>query len=332
MKIGIVQPVVGSIGGNDTVLHKMISTLKNHDVTLFTFSKNSIDGIKVQSKIPVKLPLFGMYQRLFIPSFDYSEMDVIIANGIIPKTDKRLIVYDQNQMADSLSGTLSSKYNHGFWKLYSLPYRMMQKKETPKAEYYSCSQYSADELSKMINQPVGVLYPGIDLSEFYITEKRIHACMVARISPEKNLEFAVRVLNQMPFDSVIFGNVTRANMPYFARLKRMANSNVTIRSGDRDDLKQLLAESRIYFSVSRETFGISTVEAIASGCLPIVPDNSAHPEVVPIPELRYKEDDIQSAMSCIANADYTNLELLQNHIHKFDIKRFEEGLTSLIKT
>lgn len=53
----------------------------------------------------------------------------------------------------------------------------------------------------------------------------------------------------------------------------------------RDDYGRLLLQSRIVVSTTRhEFFGISTVEAMYAGCLPVVPDWFTYPELLP-PEL-----------------------------------------------
>jgi len=73
-----VQPVVGSIGGNDMVLDSMLESLEGHKVTLFTFSKpnKKFTNIKIKVKIPKNIPMFGIYQKFFMPQFNYSDCDI----------------------------------------------------------------------------------------------------------------------------------------------------------------------------------------------------------------------------------------------------------------
>lgn len=53
---------------------------------------------------------------------------------------------------------------------------------------------------------------------------------------------------------------------------------------DRDRYQELLAESDIVVSCAEhEFFGVATVEAIAAGCVPVLPDDLAYPEIVPRP-------------------------------------------------
>ena len=52
-------------------------------------------------------------------------------------------------------------------------------------------------------------------------------------------------------------------------------------------LEDIVGGARAYLQTSEKTLGVAVVEAIAAGCVPVVPDNSAHPETVPFDELRY---------------------------------------------
>ena len=53
-----------------------------------------------------------------------------------------------------------------------------------------------------------------------------------------------------------------------------------------------LSESKICLSLaSEETFGYAVVEAMAFGTVTVVPDRFSYPEVVPVAELRYKDEE-----------------------------------------
>lgn len=339
MKVGIVQPVIGSIGGNDMVLDSMLESLIDHQVTLFTFSKpnKEFPNIKVKVKIPKNIPMFGIYQKFFMPQFNYSDCDVIIsATGYNVKTKKPLIIYDQNNLANDFNRKIPLKYQKGLWKLYYLPYKFLNKSRiNSHAHYVANSEYSARNISKLDGiSSVDVIYPVVKLDKFYSLPKKPQVCVIARISPEKNLEEVIRILNHVRFPCIIFGNVTLSNERYFQKLKKMAKSNVKIlRDFPRDKLRYILAESKIIFSASFETFGISTIEGIASGCIPVVPNNSAHPEVVPIHGLRYDTEaeavhTIESAMM----GSFSGTGLLKAHINKYSFATFKTNFLNTIET
>ena len=337
MKIGIVQPLAGQVGGNEKVLDGIIDTLHDHDLTLYTFSKPLKDySIPVKTKIPIKLPILGIYQKLLMPHHDYSQEDVVISNGIIVKTSKPLLVYDQNQMANEFTSKFPSKYNHGFWKIYIQPYKFLRRfsRLNPDTKYCSVSMYSATELGKVTESRVDILYPPVDLTGTHTKKKLRQICVVGRIAPEKNLEEAIDILNDIDCHCVIAGKVTKSHKPYFKKLKQMAKPHITFAPDiPRQNLLSLLAESKVYFSSAKETFGITTVEAIASECIPILPDNSAHPEVVPIKDLRYnsKSYAIEAILDALDGVFDGKIDELTYHIKQFDKTNFRNRLITLIK-
>lgn len=342
-KIGIVQISTGQVGGNDTVLRIIIKTLQRegHTIILYTFSKPSkeFSNVEIRSKIPVKMPFLGIYKKFMMPKFDYSECDILLSiTGYTNiKTDKPLIIYDQNNLGFELQGKeISIKYCKGFWKWYYKPYKFLSSRmQLPhNARYISNSIYSATNLAEVVKSKISVIYPPVNISKYYTEEKKKQVCMLCRISPEKNLEFAIEVLNRVQVPCVIIGAVTNMTMPYFNKLQKMCEKHVIISPNiSRQNLEHILAESKVFFHTAPETFGISVVEGAASGCIPIVPDNSAHSETIPVDEMRYTPNDLDDAVNHVNNALNGNydhrLDGLKKHIKKFDVEKFNEEIVKL---
>ena len=96
-----------------------------------------------------------------------------------------------------------------------------------------------------------------------------------------------------------------------------------------------LNTSKVYFHCSDETFGISVIEAIAAGCIPIVPNNSANKETVPFEELRYRENDLEDARTKIKKALDGEFDHLQkplcDSIQKFSQQNFQQSFLRFIE-
>jgi glycosyltransferase involved in cell wall biosynthesis len=95
-------------------------------------------------------------------------------------------------------------------------------------------------------------------------------------------------------------------------------------------IEDSLYSSKVYFQSSRETFGISVVEGIMAGCIPIVPDNTANKETVPIEDLRFKENDENDAkmkVEAASRGDFDKyLPELQEHVKKFSEENFQKNM------
>jgi len=105
----------------------------------------------------------------------------------------------------------------------------------------------------------------------------------------------------------------------------------------RNEMLNILKQSKVFLHYKREEgFGISTVEAIASGCIPIVPNSGGQIEVVPFPELRFEEDDeIGDILTNLLTLDIRKTKQLvndlQQHIRQFSVERFRANIVEILK-
>ncbi len=160
---------------------------------------------------------------------------------------------------------------------------------------------SVEELHLAEN--VRVVPLGFDASRFTYSDKKDQAVATVGAVTEENLgrkgigafiEIA-RVLPSVPF--WLIGDVdTRA-------LEKMRpippNVRVFGRVSD-TDLRSLLARAKIYVQLSaHEGFGAAVAEAMLSGCLPIVSNRGALPEVVGDVGIKVELGDIGSAVEAV---------------------------------
>ena len=99
------------------------------------------------------------------------------------------------------------------------------------------------------------------------------------------------------------------------------------------ELDALLGGARAYLHARPESFGIAVVEAIAAGCVPVVPDNSAHPETVPLAELRYRtEAEAVEIMRGALDGRFDGLlPALRDHAQWFSEEAFQRGMLEAIE-
>ncbi len=99
-------------------------------------------------------------------------------------------------------------------------------------------------------------------------------------------------------------------------------------------MKQILLSSQFYMhNLRNEPFGISTVEAIAAGCIPLVHNSGGQKEIVPIELLRFEdaEDAIQK-FGNIHNAELDNFKrILSSNIVEYDVETFRKKMKLILK-
>lgn len=357
MNIGIVHGFVGGGGGTEKTLQAIIELLieKNHHVTLYTFSKPSINmkGVKVKSTLPFRLPLFGLYQRYSEKNLmdKASNDDIIIqdSGGLAFPTEqkKHVIVYCHNDFQNELEKN-TTKYQ-GVWSIYYKPYAKLSKNFSTLIKHSNIhlianSNFIQSSLKTKYNKDSIVIYPPVDISEFENPhqDKKKQVITISRFSQEKNLDFALQVMKKIDTNYLLIGNTkTKTNEIYFKKLqsfcrnKEISSKINLLKNIPRSKIIQNLVNSKVYFHSSDETFGISVVEAIAAGCIPIVPNNSAHIETVSPKELRYIPNDINDAVDKILRAlkgEFdTLIDPLQKTISKYSKENFKKSFTNYLE-
>lgn len=170
---------------------------------------------------------------------------------------------------------------------------------------------------RFIDSSVGrraqVIYPPVATSLFKRQEKEKLILSVGRFHKLKKQDVLIEVFNKLNENTwrlVLAGGLLDADRDYFAALKRHAAKgieflpNISFR-----ELKNLYAKATIYWHAAgynetdpqrMEHFGITTVEAMAAGCVPIVFDGGGLPEIVEDGKVGYlwktPEDLIQKSL------------------------------------
>lgn len=355
MNIGIIHGFVGGGGGTEKTLLAILEALEetNHKVTLYTFSKPKLNfkKITIKSVIPISIPTFGLYQRLMESKLveKAKNEDILIqASGgfVVPENPKqKIVIYCHSDFSSELEKIIT-KYK-GIWaKYYKIYYekikQSLEKINQENVLLISNSKYVQNSIEKIYGKKSSLLYPPLDLSEFNQSiSKKKYLITISRFSAEKNLEFVIDVMKDLSADSIIIGNTkTKSNEIYYnlldSKIKKETHSSniILLKNISRKNLLTHLLESKVYFHASPETFGLTIVEGISAGCVPIVPNNSAHMETVPFSELRYEPNDIKDAQEKINRAlsgDFDDmLILLQDSIQKYDKEQFKKSFISIV--
>lgn len=358
MQASIIHGFVGGGGGTEKTLLSIIETLteNNFTINLFTVSKPSLkinSGVKIRSVFPFYFPFFGLYQRYMESMLinKTKETDLVIqASGglVLPRNSKQHIIIYCHHDFQNETEKIVTKYK-GLWSLYYKPYYAISKRfvdqiNNDNIHLVANSKYIQESIKKKFDKNSIVIYPPVELSEFTNDAIKSERTIVtiSRYSQEKNLEYAIKVTNNIQAKHVIIGNTkTKANEIYYDKLQGIIDNDgksgtLLLKNIKRRQVIEHLKYSKVYLHASPETFGISIVESIASGCIPIVPDNSAHKETVPFTELRFNPNNLDDAREKIENAlsgkfDYL-LESLQEHVRNFGKDIFKKSLLNYINT
>ena len=292
---------------------------------------------RIKSLLPFKLNYFGVYQRLLtmLSSIDFNDSDVVInthgdalpyrISGNVPYL---LYLYFPTFLMNSMGGYGSNKYRKSFfWRAYFKPYSMIAHYLAMRATTRSNLILTISEFSREAIKGAfpgvhpQILYPPVDIERFSsaykhtIDSREAKVLVVSRFSPEKRLENAIKIAHLLggKIKFQIIGSLAPANRAYFKRLQQMIekyglSQTVSLTpNASNEELIDSMSKSMIYLhTMIGEHFGVSIVEAMAAGLVPIVPAYGGCSEIVPI-DHQYRT--VEEAADRIAkNAKYADDE------------------------
>ncbi|MEM2351676.1 MAG: glycosyltransferase, partial [Thermoproteota archaeon] len=209
-------------------------------------------------------------------------------------------------------------------------------KKVKESTVISSSTYSRYMLLRRLGLDSRVIYPPVDVEHFKWNgeEKRNIAVMAGRISREKKYEQVIMSLDKMNIDMLIILGLSQDN-EYLTYLKGLAMQlDVPLEillDLPREKYIHILRMAKIYIhACTNEAFGITVPEAMAAGCIPIVPNTGGPAEIVPR-ELQYGGFDelVEKVNREVENPSFRPGELYSISL-KFSKERFYENIKSVI--
>ncbi|MDQ3961883.1 MAG: glycosyltransferase, partial [Thermoproteota archaeon] len=160
------------------------------------------------------------------------------------------------------------------------------------------SEYTRGAISSVFNIHPKILYPPVDVETFRkealeSSQREDMILVISRIAPDKQIENAIelaKILQDRGIGKkgmIIAGNLHHYDEQYYQELSKMIadydlSDYVSLQTNiSFSKLIQLMQLAKVYFHPRiDEHFGISIVEAMASGLVPVVSDVGGHTEFV----------------------------------------------------
>jgi glycosyltransferase involved in cell wall biosynthesis len=212
------------------------------------------------------------------------------------------------------------------------------------------SQYSSKAISKTFNLRSVVLSPPVDVDTFrkeVLTpslpeERNNQVLVISRFNPSNKIENAIRLAKLLKQNGIgkrmkIVRSLSPDRLDYYSSLLTMVRDykltdyvkfevNVTFQ-----ELMTNMRESKVYLHpLPGEPFGISAVEAMSSGLLPVVPEIGGHTEFVP---LKYQFGTFGQAVKAVSaafNAPYEESVLISDSVQLFSIKNYTQRFKQIV--
>jgi len=306
MRVLVLHHTLNSCGGGERVALHVIRALMEdgHEVALGTVERTNWD--KVRRLMGVDLPKipeeysimreirkFGIYQRsltaLHVARFR-KEFDLTINThgDVMPlPVDITYLHFPVFALLAKEPWKYYAKYFKSlFWRAYFEPYRIMQKHFArfifSKSLLLTNSSFSRDVIRKYIHSDAIIVYPPVEIDDYVRISKSMDredaVVSISRFTPEKNLHLIPYIAKYLPnVTFYVIGSIRGLrSMEYYNQIvkliKRMSLKNVLLYpSASHEEKLEILSKCKVFLHLMPyEHFGISVVEGMASGCIPIV--------------------------------------------------------------
>ncbi len=293
MKIGIFDPYLDSLGGGERYVLTLAEHLsENHLVRIFWDEEKIKEGIKERLAINLDKAEFcrnvfstrlNLWQKLRMTS--QYDLLFLLSDGSIPTTlaKKNILHFQRPFTKIKTQGLMDRVKLSRYQKIIC---------NSVFTKNYIDQEYRVNSL---------VVYPPVDVGQSQPQEKKNLIVSVGRFSKDagkKQKEIVVffKKLHQIlgGWELSLIGGLLEQDMAYFNEVKRLADGFPVklLPNESFANLKKYYSQAKIYWHAAgfgedeknnpagMEHFGISTVEAMASGCVPLVYNAGGQKEIV----------------------------------------------------
>jgi glycosyltransferase involved in cell wall biosynthesis len=312
------------------------------------------------SMINIKPEIFGIYMGL-LPLFLALKLRkrcelLINTNGDVLLVEADIVYMHYPTFALAKENPINVKYSKNlFWKAYFIPYEKIQQSLVKKflsGLILTNSNFSRKEIKKLIGKDAMVVYPPVEVKKFSVASKKVERENIiiscGRYSPEKNYKFILKVAERLK-RKVIFvvvgassGKISREYYEKLMKIKKEKQlENVKLlKNVNLIRLLELYGKSKIYLHAMRyEHFGISIVEAMAAGLVPIVHMSGGPWEDILMSQqgtygFSYKtSEEAAWLIEELIDNDILRKEIVSRnslYVHAYDEQRFKDNMLKVI--
>lgn len=352
MKILIVHPSLKELGGAEQVFLQTVNALTEKNADIFVLGQLPKQGllssakgniVKITySKSEIRFRKFQVYQKFLRHEYlkrrlkrkigpmdlEILTQDLMYFLGVGAKK-VAYVNYPENLWRVEGKGG-KSKW---FWKLFYLPVSRRLRHYAKEIDILLCnSEYTRQAILTKWKRDATVIYPPVAVENFKPAPKEDFVVTVGRFVSIKNYELVVEVAKRMPHVKFIIIGRKQTSDPYYEKIARSKPENLALMPNlPADRMNIILSKAKLYLhTMVGEHFGISVVEAMAAGCIPVVHNSGGTREIVQ--DVGYIYNNVDECVDCINRGLASNLEpaTIAQHAHKFSSENFKKTLLTVL--
>jgi len=211
-------------------------------------------------------------------------------SGAVKNKPNLWYVYSPKREIWDLYG-YTRKYIIARWKrpifsIWAKIHRYLDKKDAKNVNaFVSISNNVQNRLKEYLNKESEVIYPPVETSKYFYKKNGDYWLSVNRLITHKRVDMQIKAFEKLPNEKlIIVGSYEQSKhfKRYADYIKNIKPKNVEIKSWvDDKTLKELYANCKGFITTSlNEDFGLTPVEAMASGKPVIAPNEGGYKETI----------------------------------------------------
>ncbi len=356
MRIALVHDYLSQDGGAERTLLVLHKIWPEAPIYVLFHDKKKIKYLptkNIRTTFLDKVPGIRKFYKFYVflmplatEKHDLSDYDLVIsstsafAKGILTKPETIHISYCHTPTrylwSDTHDYLKNLKFNfilNGFLNLLLHKLRLWDRMSADRVDIFIAnSHHVSKRIKKYYHKKAQIIYPPVDIKSFFVSSKLGDYFLAGgRIVSYKRFDLLVETFNRLPnFKLKIFGCG-----PELQRIKKKAKSNIEFLGRiSEHKKKQLYSQCLAFLNPQEEDFGLTMVEALASGRPVIAYAKGGALEIVNDKVgLLFKEQDWSSLLKVIINFKPENFSAvyIRNYAFKFDESKFIERIKQVVQ-
>lgn len=358
MRVAIVHDWLTNLGGGERVVDALSDAFPEAPIYTSVYNPNGISIFQDKKVIhsflqdwPLaksKHQFYSMLRRYAFESFDFSDFDVVISSssaeskGIITSTDTMHFSYIHTPTRYYWSGYQDYLDSPGLGLLSPIA-KLFLPRVVRKMRYWDYaaaqrpdylianSQTVQNRITEYYNRDSKIIFPPVDIDNFKVANtKKDYYLVVSRLIPYKRVDLAVRACSELGRRLIVVGNG-----PELGNLRKIASDDVEfIQDAEDSQVSNLYSNSCGFIFTAYEDFGITPVEAMASGIPVIIYGKGGGSESVIDNKtgIFFSDQSVDCLKKAILDFEKNNFskEIIRKHAENFSKKRFIDEVRTMI--
>ncbi len=280
MKIGFYSPYLDALGGGERYCLTLASHWSgSHNVELFWDDASIIDSAK--KRLNIDLSKVKITRNIFRDTFVFKKL-------FITRQYDLIFFLSDGSVPTSLAKHNILHFQMPFASVYASPWKFSR------YDAIVCnSSFTKNNLDPALQNKAIVIYPPVATHVSGSNKKEKIILTVGRFHPAKKQDVLIEAFKKMAqgWKLICIGGLLPADRTYFESLQKASDGYpiALVANGSFDTLQSYYKKATIYWHATgcgeqdpqlQEHFGISTVEAMAHGCIPVVYNGGGLVEII----------------------------------------------------